>query len=82
MAHPYYDVSANQFATLIFEDALNRIEYICETLPQSQLQENSSVWRIMNITYFGVSGRINRRRWANRSAKFEFNPTLRLTYTY
>lgn len=82
MAHPYYEVSANQLATVIFYDVTNRIEYVCETYPQSQTNENSADWRIMRVTYVGATARILRRRWANRSAKFEFNPTLRATYTY
>jgi len=81
MAHPFYDVSANQFAMLTFEDASNRPEYVCETMPQSQTNENQAQWRIYKITYH-ASGGVRRRRWANGSNKFEFNPTLRLTYTY
>ena len=81
MAHPYYDVSANQFALLTFEDANNRPEYICETMPVNQTNENKPVWRIKRITYH-ASGGIRRSRWANGSNKFEFNPTIHLTYTY
>ena len=82
MAHPYYDVSADTYATQISYDGNNRQQYIGETLPKRQLQTGKGVWRIKRIFYDGATARILYIRWANASSKFNFVWDDRATYTY
>jgi len=80
--HPFYEVSADKYSKKYFYDALGRVEYVCETMPTNQRNDNKTVWRIIKKTYDGVSDRVLTERWADGSNKMKFNPTLRTTYTY
>lgn len=75
-------MSTDQIVQRIAYDGTNRILYVGECLPRYQHRGSSTVWRIKQFTYDGVSTRITAVTWANRSSNYAFAWNLRATYTY